>query len=155
MIPEVFESLKTWVCKTIGEASVVPDAPGSAKEDRIVSLYLRKIENSPATASTLKMNRLQMRLTFLVTASSNSPHEANNDLVRLAFAAMTEKDMEADLTPPSTDEWKAFGVIPRPAFSLSVPLNFEVEKPEVKLVRKPLVIDSFTLSAANTPAGPD
>lgn len=155
MIPEVFESLKTWVYETIGEVSVVPDAPGSAREGRIVSLYLRKIENSPASVSTLKTNRLQMRLTFLVTASSNTPHEANNDLVRLAFAAMTEKDMEPDLTPPSTAEWKAFGVIPRPAFSLSVPLNFEVEKPAVKLVKKPLVIDSFSLSAANTPPAPD
>ena len=155
MIPALIESLKTWIIDTLGDVAVVMDPPGDVAEHRTVSLYLRKIGNSPATGPVLKTDRLQIQLTFLVTASSSKPHEANDDLVRLAFAAMTKKEIEPDLTPLSTEEWRAFGAVPRPAFSFTIPLNVKVEKPGARRVEKPLVIESVSLNSPGNRLDPD
>jgi hypothetical protein len=152
MISSVFEHMKIWVCETLGEVDVIPEPPqllGNPDNKRSVSVYLKDVGESPSSGTLLKMDRLQVQLTFLVTANGKTLLEACDDLVKLAFAAMLEKNMEIVLTPMTAEEWSAFGVVPRPSFFLRLPLNFEVEKPEVKRVEKPLILRSSSLSNNN------
>jgi len=151
MISSVFEHMKSWVCETLGDVDVTSDPPPvkGDTDKRSVNVYLKDVVESPSSGTLLKLDRLQVQLTFLVTASGKTLLEACDDLVKLAFAAMLEKDMEIVLTPMTAEEWSAFGVVPRPSFFLKLPLNFDVEKPEVKRVQKPLVLKSSSLSNKN------
>jgi hypothetical protein len=151
MISSVFEHMKSWVCETLGDVDVTPEPPPvmGNPDKRSVNVYLKDVVESPSSGTLLKMDRLQVQLTFLVTTNGKTLLEACNDLVKLAFAAMLTKDMEIVLTPMTAEEWHAFGVIPRPSFFLKLPLNFDVEKPDVKRVQKPLVLKSSSLSHEN------
>jgi hypothetical protein len=140
MISSIFNSLKAWICDVLGPVEVTPDAPGPITGGRSVSLYVREILESPSSGTSMKMDRLQVHLSFLVTTSGVSALEAGDDLAKLLFAAMMNKDIALDLTPVSAAEWSAFGVVPRPSFSFRIPLNHTLEKPAVKRVEKPLVI---------------
>lgn len=145
MTSDVFEYLKNWIHDTLGEVDVSAGTPVNTTETRSVSLYLKGLGESPATGATLIKDRLQLQLSYLVTTSSNEPHEANNDLTKLAFAAMMNKKIEPDFSQLATAEWSAFGVMPKPSFSFRIPLNFEVEIADVKRVKKPLIIKGSTI----------
>lgn len=145
MTSDVFDYLKSWIHETLGEVDISPETPVNTTDTRSVSLYLKGFEESSATGTTFRKDRLQIQLSYLVTTSSKEPHEANNDLTRLAFAAMMNRKIEPDFSPLATEEWNAFGVQPKPSFSFKIPLNFEVEKTDVKRVKKPLIIKGSTI----------
>lgn len=145
MISSIFEHMRSWVRETLGDVDVTLDPPSGGSNIRSTSLYLKDISESPGIGPTLKRDRLQVQLTFLVTTTGKSLLEADEDLAKLAFAAMLEKDMEIDLSPLPPEGWRAFGLVPRPSFFLNIPLNFEVDKPEAKRVTKPHVLTTSPL----------
>ncbi len=146
MIPTVFDHLKDWVRETLGEVEVSSLPPSPACGERSVSLYLKDVTASPTTGTVVKMDRLQIQLTYLVTTNGKTLPEADDDLAKLVFSAMLARDMTVDLSPLSSSEWRAFGLVPRPSFLVKTPLTFTVEKQEVKRVEKPLVIRSSSFS---------
>jgi hypothetical protein len=68
-------------------------------------------------------------------------------LGKLVFAAMENNEFEVILDPVPATLWTAFGVYPRPSFMLRVPLIYVRPEPEVKLVRKPIVVDFSPLKS--------
>ncbi len=146
MISSVFDHLKGWIRETLGDIEVSPHPPSPDCGERAVRLYLKDVTASPSSGTVLKMDRLQIQLTYLVTTNGKTLPEADDDLAKLIFSAMLAQGMTVDLSPLSPLEWQAFGIVPRPSFLLKTPLTFTVEKPAVKRVEKPLVISSSTFS---------
>lgn len=79
-------------------------------------------------------------------------------LGQLLFAAMGHERFEVDLENPTTEAWRAFGIVPRPAFLLRIP--FSLERPqELQRVTKhptirsesPLPFDGVLLGPRDTP----
>jgi hypothetical protein len=150
MISPVFDHLKSWIRETLGDVEVTPDPPAAMGGGRSVSLYLKTLSESPSSGTTLKMDRLQVQLTFLVTTNGKTILEADDDLATLVFSAMLLEGVTVSIDPLPAGEWRAFGIVPRPSFLLKTPLNFKVERPEVRRVEKPLVIKSSALSGKNS-----
>lgn len=138
MADPVGKELKEWVEATLEGTSVSLAPPSDEGEG--VHLYLMGFGAEPPARSTRTRVPLQLALRYLVTAYAEAPEEAHSLLVELAFAAMEHDDVELDLDPIPAALWSAFGVRPRPAFVLVVPLRRERPQPEVPYVRQPLVV---------------
>jgi hypothetical protein len=65
---------------------------------------------------------------YLVAAIAKDAEEAHRLLGRLLFAAMADKRFEVDLQSLELATWRAFGVVPQPAFLLRFP--FSLERPQ-------------------------
>jgi hypothetical protein len=152
MANSVFQLLRNWVCEILGEVKVSAEPPQDSPETKFVSLYLKDIETSPSTGVKPVGGRLQIILSYLVTVNSKDFDSVNNDIVKLAFSAMTAENIEPVFTPLSAGEWNSLGVTPRPSFIIKIPLNYDIKDiPIAKLVEKPLVIkEGFLPDNENT-----
>ena len=140
MIDTVDERLKSWAQSVLGPIDVSLDPPAEAVDGRHVGLYLLALAESPALR-TVEPAPLQISLRYLVTTWSEDIGEAHRLLGQLVFAAMDYHEFEVDLAPVPIEVWTAFGVAPRPAFQLRVPLRRERSVPPTRRVRKPLHVD--------------
>ncbi len=96
--------------------------------------YLLEVLRTPV-ARTEKRAPLQMSLRFLICAWAAKPDQANDVLLRLAFAAMEQEGWELEFDALPMQAWSAFGISPRPSFVLRVPLRVERPEERAKLVR--------------------
>jgi hypothetical protein len=81
---------------------------------------------------------LRLRLRYLVTSWGEDQQQANQILGQLVLAAMENSEFEVSLDPIPLGDWAAFGIPPRPAFILSVPVQQTRPEPQVPLVKTPL-----------------
>jgi hypothetical protein len=139
MIDEVDRRLKAWAGTVLGEVAVCFDAPGKPVAERSVGLYLLELAPlSPPRGA--KAAPLQFGLRYLVTTACKDSAGAHRDLGELAFAALANPEFEVDFEPLPAAAWAAFGVAPRPAFSIRVPVRKARAEHAVQLVRQPLVL---------------
>lgn len=142
--------LRGWIAATLGDVEIASAAPDrSIGAARAVGLYLMSLGPLAETRAT-KTPPLQFSALYLVTASSA------DDLFELAFAAMEQPGQDVDLAPLDAAGWLAFGVPPRPAFTLRIPLRRSRSKPAAApAVRAPLVLAPTALtSLRGTLTGP-
>jgi hypothetical protein len=141
LIDQTDTLLKDWVLQIVGTVPVTFSFPIAPQTGQTVSLYLWAL--GPAFASALPAGGhrlpLQVELRYLVTTWADDPQQAHQMLGKLVFAAMDNPQFEVDLGQLPPDAWLAFGVAPRPAFVLRVPLRLERPEPD-KFVRAPLVM---------------
>ncbi|MSP13085.1 MAG: carboxypeptidase regulatory-like domain-containing protein [Chloroflexi bacterium] len=104
-----------------------------------VSMYL--LDLAPISpAGHARRLPLQISLRYLVSTWADNPAESHHLLGILVFAALEDPQFEVDLEPAPIATWAAFGVKPRAAFLLRVPLRLDRPEPSTKFVRRPLVI---------------
>jgi hypothetical protein len=137
LIDQVDDHLVRWVETTLGPLTISLQSPEKMPEGQGVSLYLLSLAEKPPLQGAHRVP-LQFWLRYLVTAWSEEPSEAHALLGDLLLAAMDtpEYEIELDTIPPTL--WTAFGIPPRPAFILRVPVRKERPQRPVQLVRQPL-----------------
>jgi Pvc16 N-terminal domain len=135
------EALKAWVQRVLGPIGMCLLSPSATCPRPGVGLYLMELVDNPPTRQN-GPSPLQFGLRYLVTAWADDPEEEHRLLGELAFAALDDADLQVEFAPLPAATWAAFGIVPRPAFLLRVPIRRERPSPPPKLVRAPLVIQS-------------
>ena len=139
MIEDIDQRLMAWVGTVLTDTVVSLSPPVDEGGKPLVSLYLLDLYQSPPAQGS-RRRPLQILLRYLVTTSAVHPEEAHSMLWTLVFSAMEEPEFGVDLESLSPSLWRAFGVMPRPAFMLRVPLRLQRPDEDVRLVRSPLEI---------------
>jgi len=139
LIDQTDKHLKEWVATIEDNITVSLEAPTDLKdkEQRVIWLYLIDLaEMTPHQES--KKSNWRIFLRYLVTVSATPPEEAHRLLGKLLLATLESSEFEVEPEPIPVSLWTAFGIIPRPAFMLRVPLNTQKldrkSKPVLNLV---------------------
>jgi hypothetical protein len=125
VIDEVDRALKTWVNSVLTDVAVSLAAPNEQPAGPGVGLYLLRIAKAPPARVGRGRPPLQLTLSYLVTAWSDEPERSHRLLGELAFAALAHPEYEVEMEPAPLRVWRAFGIAPRPSFTLSVRLQRE------------------------------
>ncbi|HYI22458.1 MAG TPA: hypothetical protein VEX62_07460 [Candidatus Limnocylindrales bacterium] len=145
MLSDSQEELMAWV-RGVSDAEVSFARPAPEPGDGAsVSLYLIEMRGR-SPLSPARVDRHQLELGYLVTASSSESSAANQLLVDLCFAAMEQPGMEVDLEPVDNRLWQALGVPPQPSFRVTMPLRRRRPAPDIRPVLKPLGIEHAAIS---------
>ncbi|NOK22967.1 carboxypeptidase-like regulatory domain-containing protein [Corallococcus carmarthensis] len=131
MIDEVDLRMKAWVGRIATEAPVYLGVPDRESLDRGVCLYLLELGPAPLTRAG-KRGALQFTVCYLVTVGAETPERAHRLLGDLVFAAMSDKELEVDLSPVPAALWAGLRSVPRPAFRLRVQVRKEKPLAEVR-----------------------
>lgn len=139
MIDLADRAVQAWAQGVLTDAEVILGPPRQFEGRQIVNLYLLALADPlPAWGSQPTTRRVALR--YLVTTWGKTEEEAHVLLGKLVFAALEKREYELNLTELPTTLWAAFGMVPRPAFTLWVPCAIEQPTPVVKLVHGPLVV---------------
>lgn len=144
MIDKIDGRLQGWAAAVVKPVPVSLSAPDGGAAGQGVSLYLMAIARTPATPLSAR-GQLQMTLRYLVTAWSERPEDGHRILGDLVVAAADSPDLLVDLEPIPVEVWRAFGVVPRPAFTLEVPFRLERPGAELPRGREPMDIRAASL----------
>jgi hypothetical protein len=146
MIDEMDRRLQAWAVTVVGEVPVSLTPPGREEGGEAgVGLYLLDLGESPSPRTT-GPQPLKLQLRYLVTASASDPSEAHRLLAELLFAALETAEMEVEMEPVPLALWQAFGVAPRPAFTVRLPLIKERKTRPMRRVLEPLVVQATPLA---------
>jgi hypothetical protein len=148
LIDDIDRALASWVSTIVGAADVVLGRPSDDAGVRpTVGLYLLELDHTLPTHRS-ERRPLEIALRYLVTTSAPDVEQAHRLLGSLVFAALERTDLQVDLRPLAPEIWAAFGVTPRPAFTLRHPLV--VERPSrVGRVRTPAEITLGSATGLN------
>jgi hypothetical protein len=129
LIHDVDKKLVEWVSSVAAavaqDVAVVLDRPRDEAPSRpTVSVYLLEFDHTLPT-QRLPRRPLEISLRYLVTAAAADAGQAHGLLESLIFTALERPDLQVDLKPLPAEIWAAFGVAPRPAFTLRHPLVLE------------------------------
>ncbi len=154
MIGDADRHLKDWAVTVLGNAEVSLAPPREVKAKRLVSLYLTDILPAPRTSTSRRLP-LQTSLRYLVTAWADDPETEHQLLGQLVFAAMEHPEFEVELAAQPAEFWLAFGIAPRPAFMLRLPVHMERPEPQTGRIRHPVDVRfSPAVSLAGLLVGP-
>jgi hypothetical protein len=123
MIDETDRLVSAFVQEATGSA-VWLDAPQPLEKREGVSLYLLELVQSKP-ARDLTPAPLQIDVRYLVTAWSSAKDKEHKALGDIAFAALEREDVSTSFKPIDPALWLAFGIPPRAAFFLQVPVRME------------------------------
>ncbi|NBD14234.1 carboxypeptidase-like regulatory domain-containing protein [Corallococcus silvisoli] len=124
MIDEVDLRMKAWVGRIATETPVYLGVPDRESLDRGVCLYLLELGPAPPTRAG-KRGALGFTVCYLVTVGAETPERAHRLLGDLVFAAMSDKELEVDLSPVPAALWAGLRSVPRPSFRLRVQVRKE------------------------------
>ncbi len=145
MIEHVDQRMADWVVSQLGDI-VVDHGPPAASEvsEATIQLYLMDLFPAPAPPGGARPPQ-RWTLRYLVTSTASSISLSHGLLGKLATAALEVADFEVQGEPISPHLWLAFGVAPRPALILRVPMTHETPRPRAPSVRQPLELTSRTM----------
>jgi hypothetical protein len=148
MFDQIDQQLIEWVQSVFDSSSldVSLQPPGAAPGGQGISLYLHEILPDPPLR-TSKRAPLQVSLRYLVTTWAEEPLKAHHLLGELVFAAMEHPEYIAELEPLAAAAWSSFGIQPRPAFLLCIPVRRERPEPTAPYVSRELVVQSAPIVA--------
>ncbi|MEX2382153.1 MAG: hypothetical protein WD490_07210 [Opitutales bacterium] len=154
LFDQIDDQLRRWAERLPGNPSFSLAPPRDDQPGSGASFYLLELVDAPPLRSAGRPP-LQLSLRYLVTTWAETPGEAHRFLGDLVFAAMNDSEFDVDLTPVPSATWVAFGVIPRPAFFLSVKCRKEQPESPAPLIREPMVLQSAPLvNISGTVLGP-
>lgn len=145
MIDQIDARLTKWVEGVVKGVRPSFAPPSDAEDQLAISLYLLEIVDDPRRYHT-GLPKLQPSLRYLVTTRAGEPQDAHRLLGVLFYAALEHPDYEVELDPVDTELWSAFGIAPRPAFILRLPLPHDWKLPELPLVTQGAVTDVSSLA---------
>lgn len=137
MIEDADRRLKDWAESVLEDTEVSLAPPRAAEAEHVISLYLTDILPAPRTSTSRRLP-LQTSLRYLVTAWADDPETEHRQLGELVFAAMEHPEFEVELAAQPAEFWLAFGIAPRPAFMLRLPVQVERPEPHTGRVLYPL-----------------
>jgi hypothetical protein len=146
MIEQTDQRLREWAESIQDGVTVSFASPKVDQTGQGISLYLIGLDFAPPPRGVARVP-LQFTLVYLVTVWGYEPEEAHRLLGELIFAAMDSTDFELDLKSPPTEVWMALGLPPQPSFFLRAITRRERPEPEIKYVRKPMVLRTTPLVA--------
>jgi hypothetical protein len=140
------DELRRWIAAAVDEeVEVSLVAPGTPSEKSpaagSVRAYLTALEPAPANAAE-RNAPLEFRVKYLITVSADNPRREHRLLGQLVTDALEHRHGELDLTGPSEATWRAFGVAPRPAFFLRLPVRIERPARDLHRVTQPPIVRS-------------
>lgn len=137
----VSKRLVDWAGSVLDNIAIITTAPAcEMPAGRWVGLYPMALATTAGTRD-LKAPPLQFGVRCLVTTA------VADDLFELAFDAMDRPHFEVDFEPLTAEGWLAFGIPPRLAFALCVPMRRVRLRPVAPPVRAALVITPGPLIA--------
>ncbi len=155
MIEDADQHLKDWALTVLESTEVSLASPGVIEAGPVVSIYLTDILPAPRTSTSRRLP-LQTSLRYLVTAWADSPEAEHRLLGQLVFAAMEHPEFEVELAAQPAEFWLAFGIPPRPAFMLRLPVQVERPEPQTGRIRHPVDVRfSPAVSLAGRLVGPE
>lgn len=144
MIEKVDQRLKDWIADVSGIQDVHLCSPSDIGNTDSVGLYLLNIRCVPM-ARGIERTPHQLYLNYLITVWGSSTEFVHRTLGLLVFSAMSHEEFDVDTENVTPDLWRAFGISPRPAFILTVPLRKERPVSIAPFVREPIVIKQTPL----------
>jgi hypothetical protein len=130
--------IEEWIGQVAAGTAVWFEPPTARKDRTGVGLYLLDLVEAPSARGSGPVP-LQVKLRYLVTTWASSSQEEHRLLGQLVFAALQREGWEVELGPLPPALWYAFGVPPRPAFQLVIPLRLERPSRPAPRVREPLI----------------
>jgi len=157
MIDTIDQLLRKWVGYVAGDVAISLSFEEKLETDLSISLCLMDILSMPMYGQGRRLP-LQVRLRYLVSTEANDIEKAHQILGKLLFSAMEKPEFEVDLESVNMAVWQAFGIAPRPAFYLSLPMRVE-RKDTTKLIstspelvyRKMRDLDGVVMGSGNIP----
>lgn len=143
MLDETSRTVIDWASRVAGDAEpslALPDSPVQAPH---VSLLLIEFADHPPLRGNGRPP-LQFIARYLVTVTAPETEDAHRILGELLFAALESATFDAELRAIDPPLWRAFGVTPRPAFVLSVPVRRARPEERPPQVRQPITIETTT-----------
>ncbi len=137
-IDDLEKQLRAWVKAVVGDTPTTWGAPAAPPTLPAVNLYLKDFEPAPAARGD-KPGPRQFKARYLITAWAAEPAAEHALLAELAFAALDLPDAEVDFGPLPDTLWSAFGLKPRPAFFVALPVRRQRPVRPIKRVLKPVV----------------
>jgi Carboxypeptidase regulatory-like domain len=150
LIDQVDRELTAWVSSVLTGVAVSLAAPLDRATGIGVSVYLLRVVKAPPARGGRGRPVLQLTLSYLVTTWSEDPEESHRMLGELAFAALAHTEYEVEMDPAALAVWRAFGIAPRPSFTLSVRLQREWPAVKQPIVRSAVAVQG---SVAATVSG--
>lgn len=150
------EEVGRWVREILPDAELrlTPPPPAQQGDSPLVYLYLTELR----TASAVRQDRrppLTVGLCYLVAVGSQDPLQAHRWLGQLLFAAMENKRFEVDLQNLTHDTWRAFGLVPQPAFLLRFPFSLDRPHEFQRVTQQPTVRPVPAVPFTGILLGPD
>ena len=139
MIDQTDNQLQEWIKSVVAGVQVHLGVPGQLEDQRGISLYLLALVEPPQ-AWINRQPGWRVALRYLITAWSPDEREAHRLLGKLLLAALEKPEYEIDLSELPPTLWSAFGIAPRPAFTLCLPLPLARVEPVPPLVQGHLVV---------------
>jgi hypothetical protein len=137
------EHLLQWLGSIVqANAPCLLTPPDAAPKTPQVNACLVDILDAPALRNSSRPP-LQVTLRYLVSTWAPDPLDAHDLLNLILFAALDEPELEVELSPLAPEVWLAFGVPPRPAFFLRLPVRLERPEPPLRAVRHPLQVQAI------------
>jgi hypothetical protein len=124
VIEQADARLRAWLAEAAGGAEIWLDPPRAGEQRSGIGLYLLELDESPPLRGEAPAP-LQVQLRYLVTAWAASVEAEHKLLGDLVFAALARADLQVALRPIDAGVWRGFGIPPRAAFLLQVPLRVE------------------------------
>ena len=142
MIDTVDDRVTRWIQEILGGVEVSLGPP-ERDFDGIYVYLLELLDRAPEHEND--RTSLNVALRYLICAGDAEPKRAHQRLGQLLFAAKQHAEFQPHFEPLSAETWSAFGIAPRPAFQLDVPVRHTVTR-EVQRVERELALQFASLS---------
>ena len=145
MIEETDEQMQEWARTVVPRVNVTVAAP--PPDGKAAGIYLTLLAIAPVPAPRgMKRPPLELALDYLVSTAGDDVPKAHGWLGTLAFAALDVASWKIVAHPVPLELWRSFGVAPRPAFVVRVPLRLDRPTERVPLVREPPVLEMLPIA---------
>jgi hypothetical protein len=146
MFNELDKWLESWAKEVFADLEVSFGVPAAETDRLSLCLYLLDVLPSPSGRGS-RLPPLQMTLRYLVIPQGKVPAENHQLLGKLFISAMENAELEIEKEPLPVELWRAFGIVPRPAFILRVPFKHERTEKIAPPVRQPLQLKQAILES--------
>ncbi len=153
MLDTADEEVMRWAREVLPDAEPRLTAPAQQGDGSRVHLYLTEMRPAPPVRQD-RRPPLRVGLSYLVAVISEDTAEAHNWLGRLLFAAMADRRFEVDLKSLTMEAWRAFGLMPQPAFLLRFPFSLDRPQQERLVTEPPTVRPVSAMSFNGVLVGP-
>lgn len=146
MFDEVDKQLEAWAKTVSPDLKVSFAAPDRESNERQVCLYLLDVIPEPlGRGSRVSLHQLNAR--YLVIPFSPDPIDCHRLLGVMMRSALDDPTFTVGKELLPVAMWSAFGIAPRPSFTLRVPCRYEREEKLAPPVRHPLTLRQTILES--------
>ena len=140
-INESDELLKKWISDITGISTITFNLPGTTITGTEINAYLFKISRSQIR-DTLLETPVQIIVHYVLSVWGDDMTIEHQLLTRLVFGALQNPEWETNFPLENNFFKSTFGIGAKPCCVIAIPVMQKRKMPSVKMVEKPLVIQS-------------